>query len=73
MMAYPLTSAPFYLTGRKILIVDDDRLNIRILGGILKGEGYVLADADSGERALEVYATFQPDLVLLDVMMPGID
>lgn len=61
------------LKGRKILIVDDDRLNIRILAGILNSQGYVLADADSGERALEVYAQFQPDLVLLDVVMPGMN
>ncbi|MEO7411818.1 MAG: hybrid sensor histidine kinase/response regulator [Opitutaceae bacterium] len=59
--------------GRKVLIVDDDRLNIRILGGILKSEGYLLADADTGERALDVYTEFRPHLVLLDVMMPGID
>lgn len=67
------TTAPFLLTGRKILIVDDDRLNISILGKILKSEGYVLAEAGSGEQALETYAEFLPDLVLLDVMMPGID
>jgi signal transduction histidine kinase len=39
----------------------------------LKGEGYVLSEAASGETAIEVYATFKPNLVLLDVMMPGID
>lgn len=61
------------LHGRKILVVDDDRLNIRILVGILQTEGYVIAEADSGERALEVYSSFRPDLVLLDVVMPGID
>ena len=61
------------LKGRKILIVDDDRLNLRILGSILKSEGYVHADANSGERALEVYAEFKPALVLLDVVMPGVD
>ena len=66
-------STPTDLKGRKILVVDDDRLNVRILGGILKSEGYVLADANSGERALEVYAEFRPHLVLLDVIMPGID
>ncbi len=55
------------------MIVDDDRLNIRILAGILKGEGYLLAEVASGEQALTTYATFRPDLVLLDVMMPGID
>lgn len=61
------------LKGRKILIVDDDRLNIRILAGILKSEGYVLADADSGERALETVAQSRPDLILMDVVMPGIN
>jgi two-component system sensor histidine kinase/response regulator len=61
------------LKGRKILIVDDDRLNLRILTGILRPDGYTLAEADSGERALEVYAQFHPDLVLLDVMLPGLN
>jgi signal transduction histidine kinase len=61
------------LKGRKILIVDDDRLNLRILTGILHPDGYTLAEADSGERALEVYAEFRPDLVLLDVMLPGLN
>jgi two-component system, sensor histidine kinase and response regulator len=67
-----ISAAPF-LKGRKVLIVDDDRLNIRILSGILKSEGYLLAEAGTGERALELYAEFRPNLVLLDVMMPGID
>ncbi len=69
----PPSTAPLDLRHRKILVVDDDRLNIRILGGILRTEGYVLAEADSGEKALERYAEFLPDLVLLDVMLPGID
>lgn len=67
------STAPSSLQGSRILIADDDRLNIRILAGILKREGYVIGDADSGERALEVYPEFQPQLVLMDVMMPGID
>jgi signal transduction histidine kinase len=66
-------TAPLDLRQRKILVVDDDRLNIRILAGILRGEGYTLSEADSGEKALDAYAKFSPDLVLLDVMMPGID
>lgn len=61
------------LTGRKILVVDDDRLNIRILSAILKKEGFQVAEADSGEQALVAYSQFLPDLVLLDVVMPGID
>jgi two-component system sensor histidine kinase/response regulator len=61
------------LKDRKILLVDDDRLNLRILAGILKPEGVNVAATLSGESALEEYARFQPDLVLLDVLMPGID
>jgi two-component system sensor histidine kinase/response regulator len=60
------------LAGRRILIVDDDRLNVRILASILKPEGYEIAEAHSGEDALVLYEEFKPDLVLLDVIMPGI-
>ena len=63
----------FDLKSRKILTVDDDRVNLRILGGILRGEGYAVTEAASGEQAIEAYAKHSPDLVLLDVMMPGID
>lgn len=61
------------LKGRKILLVDDDRLNLRILRGILQNEGYVLAEADSAESAMTKYEEFQPDLVLFDVILPGMD
>lgn len=61
------------LAGRRILIVDDDRLNVRILTGILKPEGYEVHSVHCGEDALAVYESFAPDLVLLDVMMPGIN
>ena len=67
-------AAPLFdLKSRKILAVDDDRVNLRILGGILRTEGYALTEAASGEQAIEAYAKVAPDLVLLDVMMPGID
>ena len=72
-MANPTLNPFIDLTGRRILSVDDDRINLRIIGGILRHEGYEIAEAMSGEQALEVYAEFQPNLVLLDVMMPGID
>lgn len=67
------TPASVDLKGRRILVVDDDRLNVRILSNILAGEGYSLATADSGDNALQVYESFLPDLVLLDVMMPGLN
>lgn len=69
------STSPFspQLVGRRILIVDDDRLNVRILSGILKDEGYELTDVDSGELALETYPRVQPDLILMDVLMKGIN
>ncbi len=65
--------APVNFRGRKVLLVDDDRLNIVVITNILQTEGYVIQQATSGEKALELYDSFQPDLVLLDVIMPGID
>ena len=52
-------SHPLSLQRRRILVVDDDRLNVRILGGILRPEGYTLAEANTGERALEVLTEFK--------------
>jgi signal transduction histidine kinase len=60
------------LAGRRILIVEDDRLNARIIASILRPEGYIISEVDSGEAALETYPDFQPDLILLDVVMGGI-
>jgi len=66
-------SSPSDLRGRRVLVVDDDRLNLRILAGILQPEGFEVTQATSGELALEAYAKQAPDLVLLDVVMPGIN
>jgi len=56
-----------------ILIVDDAVINIEVLGSSLRNEGYEVLEAHDGEKALEVAFEHQPDLILLDVMMPGID
>ena len=71
-MNFPVEPQKPDLQGRKVLIVDDDRLNLRILSRILKPEGLIVEQAFSGEDALIKYATFLPDLMLLDVIMPGI-
>ena len=56
-----------------ILVVDDEPANLTLLAGILKTE-YKVKVAKDGERALKIAAaTPAPDLILLDVMMPGID
>jgi CheY-like chemotaxis protein len=61
------------LVGRRILVVEDDRMNARIISSILRPEGYVIDEVDSGETALAAYPKFRPDLVLLDVVMGGIN
>jgi len=55
----------------KILIVDDEPLNIQVLGNNLLLENYALAKASSGSEALALLETgYKPDLILLDLMMP---
>jgi DNA-binding response OmpR family regulator len=56
----------------KILIVDDDPTNVEILYEIFE-DTYTLARAGTGEEALAVLPRFLPDLILLDIMMPGLD
>jgi diguanylate cyclase (GGDEF)-like protein len=56
-----------------ILIVDDESLNRRLLQALLGPEGYVTSTAASGKEALAAIAQNPPDLILLDVMMPGLD
>ncbi len=56
-----------------ILIVDDTPANLGVLLGVLEEAGYEVLVATSGERALTRLAYIQPDLVLLDVNMPGLD
>ena len=57
----------------RILIVDDEPQNRALLEVMLKVEGFVFESASSGEEALAAIAAQPPDLVLLDVMMPGMD
>ena len=57
----------------RILVVDDLPQNIKLLEAILAPRGYAVIEATSGEDALAATAKERPDLVLLDVVMPGID
>jgi diguanylate cyclase (GGDEF)-like protein len=56
-----------------ILIVDDQPRNRDLLEALLKPEGYLTVTANNGEEALAMVAETPPDLILLDVMMPGIN
>jgi DNA-binding response OmpR family regulator len=56
-----------------VLIVDDSPENLRVLVGFLRESGFELAVARSGEEALQRFEAVRPDIVLLDVLMPGLD
>ncbi|HEX9248968.1 MAG TPA: response regulator, partial [Gemmatimonadaceae bacterium] len=57
----------------RILLVDDKLQNRELLEIMLRPEGFVLLTAASGEEALVMVAEAPPDLILLDVMMPGMN
>ncbi len=57
----------------KILIIDDDLDTLRLVGLMLQKQGYSIMAASSGAQGLEMAFESPPDLVLLDVMMPGMD
>jgi sigma-B regulation protein RsbU (phosphoserine phosphatase) len=57
----------------RILMVDDNPQNLQVLHETLKGRGYSLLAAKSGDAALSIAARANPQLILLDIMMPGID
>jgi DNA-binding response OmpR family regulator len=58
---------------KKVLIVDDEPGIIRILGIKLRISGYEVMTAFNGERALELVESGNPDIMLLDIIMPGKD
>ena len=56
-----------------ILVVDDNSDNVEILRAFLESRGYAVSEAPDGASALARLDEIRPDLVLLDVMMPGMD
>ena len=59
--------------GHRILIVDDDVLNVKLLAAQLSSKGYHVITACDGKEALQQVHNCRPDLILLDIMMPGMD
>jgi adenylate cyclase len=57
---------------QRILVVDDTPQNVKLLADLLTAKGYAVSTAANGEQALASIAAAAPDIVLLDVMMPGL-
>jgi signal transduction histidine kinase len=72
-MATPPTRPPRKATGPRIVHIEDNRENRMLVRAILEAEGYVIVDAEDGLSGIAATIREQPDLVLLDVNLPGID
>ena len=68
----PSTPAPI-VSREKILLVDDVAANLSVLTAALEPEGYEILAVPGGASALKIAAKAKPDLILLDIMMPGMD
>ena len=58
---------------KKILLIEDDPDTLVYISKILKREGYEVEEAENGEEGLKKFREIKPDLVVLDIMLPGID
>jgi two-component system cell cycle response regulator DivK len=61
------------MTPRRILVVEDNPLNLKLVRDVLQFAGYDVIEAQSGEEGLRVAQEDPPDLVLMDLQLPGID
>ncbi|MDR0356500.1 MAG: response regulator, partial [Deltaproteobacteria bacterium] len=61
------------ISAPRILIIDDDELIHKLLGAILHKSGFECLSALSGEEGLEMARTERPELIILDIMMPGMN
>lgn len=61
------------MSTRRILVVDDNPANLKLAACVLEFEGHQVLRANSAEEALEVLRQSRPDLILMDIQMPGMD
>jgi len=61
------------MTGRKIVVVEDNELNMKLFREVLGSSGYKTLEAETGERAVALTTEHRPDLVLMDIHLPDID
>lgn len=61
------------MTGQRILVVEDNAKNLKLVRDVLRFAGYEVIEARSGEQGVELAVESPPDLVLMDLQLPGID
>ena len=68
-----ILDVPSDLSGKKVLLVDDNPMNLGVVADYLGEQGFTILIARDGQSALEKASFAHPDIILLDVMMPGMD
>jgi len=58
---------------KRILVIEDNETNMYLIGYILRKNGYEVIEARSGEEGIGLSITENPDLILMDIQLPGID
>jgi two-component system cell cycle response regulator DivK len=61
------------MTGERILVVEDNRKNMKLFRDVLQASGYRVLEATTGGRAVELAIEHGPDLVLMDIQLPDMD
>lgn len=61
------------MAGEKILIVEDNPLNLELATDLLELAGYVVIQAETAEKGIELAKSHMPDLILMDISLPGMD
>jgi len=61
------------MAGESILVVDDNAANLKLVRVLLQTEGYVVRTAVDTDQALQLLKLFRPNLILMDIQLPGMD
>jgi two-component system, cell cycle response regulator DivK len=61
------------MAGKKILLVEDNEVNRRLAEFLLRSQGYQVREATTAQEALEILKVERPDLIIMDIQLPGMD
>src|SRR5947209_18125104 len=61
------------MQGKLVLVVEDNEINMELVRDVLHAKGYRTLEATTGEQAIELAREHEPDLILMDIQLPGID
>ena len=61
------------MSGRRILVIEDNERNLKLVRDVLRYAGYEVVEARSGEQGVALATDVPPDLVLMDIQLPGMD